>query len=527
MAAIAALIVVMALMSGRRTSEVELHMDSYNPAAGPNAKKGGIFEGFLEGFNKSLTRNKGGRTSRLTEELAKADLKLRVSEYVVLIIGLIVLLCAVLFLRFHNPVLALAGIPAGYFVPGFFLKFRQRRRLKAFNNQLGDTIVLLSNALKAGYSFAQAMATIAKSSSPPMADEFSRAVREMNLGVSVDDALQHMVKRIESEDFDLMVTAVQIHRVVGGNLAEILDTIAFTFLAFSGVFIAIQAVTAKPRQDLIAERLAQYRDHNLTLDEIELSLPFSERFIKPALERLGSVLTSRMAKNRQVVLQNKINLAGRPYALSVNGFEVFKVIAGIIVALLGFWIGGLLFSTSFPLRVGAAGLGFLVGRYLPDVWLNNKIKGRQKELRLALPNALDLLTISVEAGLGFDAAIGRLTEQFKNALSDEFAQVLNEIRLGRPRLEALDDMGRRSGVEELHTFIQALIQSEQLGVGIAKVLRIQSEEMRRRRRQRAEEQAAQAPLKMLFPMIGCIFPTLFIVLMGPAVIIIIHTFQHK
>jgi tight adherence protein C len=175
----------------------------------------------------------------------------------------------------------------------------------------------------------------------------------------------------------------------------------------------------------------------------------------------------------------------------------------------------------------ALGAGFFLGRYLPDVWLNNKLKARQKELRLALPNALDLLTISVEAGLGFDAAIGRLTEKFKNALSDEFAQVLNEIRLGRPRLEALDDMGRRSGVEELHTFIQALIQSEQLGVGIAKVLRIQSEEMRRRRRQRAEEQAAQAPLKMLFPMIGCIFPTLFIVLMGPAVIIIIHTFQHK
>ncbi|TME45189.1 MAG: type II secretion system F family protein [Chloroflexi bacterium] len=304
-------------------------------------------------------------------------------------------------------------------------------------------------------------------------------------------------------------------------------TIVFAFLAFSGVFIVVQAVTAKPRQDLIAERLAQYRDHNLTLDEIELSLPFSERFIKPALERIGSLLTSRMAKNRQVVLQNKLNLAGRPYGLSVNGFEVFKVIAGIVVALIAFWFGGLVFSKTFFLQLGATGVGFLLGRYLPDVWINNKIKARQKELRLALPNALDLLTISVEAGLGFDAAIGRLVEKFHNALSDEFAQVLNEIRLGRPRLEALDDMGRRSGVEELHTFIQALIQSEQLGVGIAKVLRIQSEEMRRRRRQRAEEQAAQAPLKMLFPMIGCIFPTLFIVLMGPAVIIIIHTFQHK
>jgi tight adherence protein C len=306
-----------------------------------------------------------------------------------------------------------------------------------------------------------------------------------------------------------------------------LFTVVFAFLAFSGVFIAVQAVTAKPRQDLIAERLAQYRDHNLTLDEIELSLPFSERFIKPALERISSLLTARMAKNRQTLLQNKLNLAGRPYGLTVNGFEVLKVMTGVGVALLAFWISGLLFPTNLLAKVGAAGAGFVLGRYLPDVMLNNKIKGRQKELRLALPNALDLLTISVEAGLGFDAAIGRLVEKFHNALTDEFAQVLNEIRLGRPRLEALDDMGRRSGVEELHTFIQALIQSEQLGVGIAKVLRIQSEEMRRRRRQRAEEQAAQAPLKMLFPMIGCIFPTLFIVLMGPAIIIIIHTFQHK
>ncbi|HEY8738014.1 MAG TPA: type II secretion system F family protein [Candidatus Dormibacteraeota bacterium] len=304
-------------------------------------------------------------------------------------------------------------------------------------------------------------------------------------------------------------------------------TIVFAFLAFSGVFIAVQAVTAKPRQDLIAERLAQYRDHNLTLDEIELSLPFSERFIKPALERIGSLLTSRMAKNRQLVVQNKINLAGRPYALSVNGFEVLKVIAGIVIALVALGLSGIMGANSLPIKGGALALGFVLGRFLPDLWLSNLIKGRQKELRLALPNALDLLTISVEAGLGFDAAIGRLTEKFKNALSDEFAQVLNEIRLGRPRLEALDEMGRRSGVEELHTFIQALIQSEQLGVGIAKVLRIQSEEMRRRRRQRAEEQAAQAPLKMLFPMIGCIFPTLFIVLMGPAVILIMHTFTHK
>src|SRR3977135_1831788 len=106
-------------------------------------------------------------------------------------------------------------------------------------------------------------------------------------------------------------------------------TIVFAFLAFSGIIIAMQAVTAKPRQDLIAERLSQYRDHNLTLDEIELSLPFSERFIERALERMCSFLTARMGKNQQIVVQNKINLAGRPYGLSVNGFEVVKAVVGI------------------------------------------------------------------------------------------------------------------------------------------------------------------------------------------------------
>jgi len=243
-AAVGVLIIFMGLAANRGSQDSELHMDAYNPSGGTG--KGGLVEGMLEGFNKRLTR-KGGRTSGLADELMRADLKLRVSEYVILVIGLIVVLVLVIYLRFHNVFLAIFGIPIGYFLPGFYLKFRQRRRLKAFNNQLGDTIVLLSNALKAGYSFAQAMATIAKSSSPPMSDEFGRAVREMNLGVGVDDALQHMVKRIESEDFDLMVTAVQIHRVVGGNLAEILDTIAFTIRERIRIQGEIRTLTAQAR----------------------------------------------------------------------------------------------------------------------------------------------------------------------------------------------------------------------------------------------------------------------------------------
>jgi tight adherence protein C len=232
-----------------------------------------------------------------------------------------------------------------------------------------------------------------------------------------------------------------------------------------------------------------------------------------------------VGRDRIVTIQNRLSLAGRPGNLTVNGFISLKLVAGIIVGVLAF----LLFSfanISLPLlpefigHIVLAAVAGIGGYAFPDLWLRQKVTARQKEIRLALPNALDLLTISVEAGLGFDAALVRVTEKYKNALAEEFTQVLNEVRLGRPRLEALDDMGRRVGVEELHSFIQALIQSEQLGVGIAKVLRIQSEEMRRKRRQRAEEQAAQASLKMLFPMIGCIFPTIFIVLMGPAVLII-------
>ena len=298
-----------------------------------------------------------------------------------------------------------------------------------------------------------------------------------------------------------------------------------------GIFMVFRGLATSPRQDLLETRLAQFRDQTVTLEEIELQQPFVERFIRPAMERLGAFMNSRVGRDRVSLVQNRLQLAGRPGNLTVNGFISLKLAAGVVSGVLGFLLGTLL-KIEVPV-FGQAGSGFLlglvfflVGYFFPELWLRQRVGERQKEIRLALPNALDLLTISVEAGLGFDAALVRVTEKYTNALAEEFTQVLNEVRLGRPRLEALDDMGRRVGVEELHSFIQALIQSEQLGVGIAKVLRIQSEEMRRKRRQRAEEQAAQASLKMLFPMVGCIFPTIFIVLMGPAVLVVVHTFAH-
>jgi tight adherence protein B len=183
----------------------------------------------------------------LQEQLAKADLKLRTSEYFMIQLGFVLSFGLLAWLRLGTPIAGVVAGAVGYFIPGFYVKFRMRKRLKAFNNQLGDTLVLLSNALKAGYSFAQAIDTVAKNAASPMSDEFARAVREMNLGGSVDEALQNMVRRIDSPDFDLVVTAVAIHRTVGGNLAEILDNIAYTIRERIRIKGEIQTLTAQAR----------------------------------------------------------------------------------------------------------------------------------------------------------------------------------------------------------------------------------------------------------------------------------------
>jgi len=272
--------------------------------------------------------------------------------------------------------------------------------------------------------------------------------------------------------------------------------------------------------DLLEARLAQFTEAGRavqSLAEVEMTLPFFDRVFRPVLERWGRRLASTSGQQRTQALQEKLNLAGRPWGLTVGGFLVLRIISVIFCGFIFLALAAVA-RMQMPLFLAGPLFGLLIGYLLPENLLSRRIRKRQKEILLALPSALDLLTISVEAGLGFDASLGRVCEKYRNALSAEFNQVLNEIRLGRPRLEALDDMGTRNKVEELNSFIQAVIQSEQLGVGIANVLRIQSEEIRRRRRQRAEETGQKAPLKMLFPMVCCIFPTLFVVLLGPAAI---------
>lgn len=302
-------------------------------------------------------------------------------------------------------------------------------------------------------------------------------------------------------------------------------TLVLAFVAALGIFFIVFGIASRPttRVDLLEDRLTRFSEHddpNATLRDIELSVPFLDRTLRPFLTRLNNALASRVAGSQQQALSDKINLAGRPWNLTVGGFVALRLATTLLLAIL-LYAAGSLSAMETPIIFLPPMAGMCLGYVLPTLVLSRKVRKRQREILKALPSALDLLTISVEAGLAFDAALARVTEKFSTALSGEFTQVLREIRLGRPRVDALEEMEKRIKVPEVTGFVQAIIQSDQLGVGIANTLRIQSEEIRRRRRQRAEEAGQKAPLKMLFPMVGCIFPTLFIVLLGPALLQVI------
>ena len=290
-----------------------------------------------------------------------------------------------------------------------------------------------------------------------------------------------------------------------------------------GIFIIFLGLARTPQVNtaqMVQQRLQVYGGEKpLTMEEVELQRPFSERFLRPAIERLGAALSRSTPAKARADLMNRLELAGRPGNLTPEDFGAVRIVSAAVLAAIGLGLGFLLGNTVY--LVVALAIGAILGYYLPVLWLKQKVDARRSEIQKGLPDAMDLLVIAVDAGLGFDAALARVTDKYKNALSEQFAKVLREVSLGRPRLEAMDEMGRSSGVEDLHNFIQAVIQSEQFGTGIGKILRIQADEMRRKRRQRAQEKAAQATLKMMLPMVGCIFPTLWIVLLGPAALILL------
>lgn len=280
-------------------------------------------------------------------------------------------------------------------------------------------------------------------------------------------------------------------------------------------------------KDPLEERLAEYieRGEQTSLEQIELSQPFVERVVYPAAKRFGDLAQRFTPQNALSETRGQLEMAGTPRWLDPTLFLASRFLSGVLLSALVL----LLFTVSptasvLSLRsILLAGLTLVLGFFVPNLLLNRRIRNRQQEIQNALPDALDLLTIAVEAGLGFDAAMKKVVDKWEDNLSLAFARVLQEIQLGRLRREALRDMSDRIGLSEMDSFVAAVIQSEQLGVSMARVLRVQSEAMRVKRRQRAEENAQRAPVKMLLPMAFLIFPTIIIILLGPAALQIMRS----
>jgi tight adherence protein C len=287
------------------------------------------------------------------------------------------------------------------------------------------------------------------------------------------------------------------------------------------LFIAI-GLAGSSRVDPVQARLTQLGSMQAkNLEELELQAPFLERTIRPLAGRLSGTVSRFTSSSFTDRTEKNLAMAGNPGDLRVADWLGIKAISAIVFAILFFLIFTFLLNTGFLLGVALGAAGIVVGYIAPEFWLGRRIKARQHAIVLQLPDALDLLTISVRAGLGFDAALAKVVEKMEGPLVDEFRRALAEVRVGKARREALRDIVPRTEVPPLTNFIGAIIQAEQLGVSISKVLQVQSEQLRIERRQRAEEMAAKAPIKMLFPLVGCIFPSLFIVILGPAIILIV------
>jgi tight adherence protein C len=304
-------------------------------------------------------------------------------------------------------------------------------------------------------------------------------------------------------------------------LMVVIGAVVLIGLAAALIRIGLRAPTGSGD---IQVRLEEYGGRTaapLTLEEIELSQPFSQRVIRPMLVTLSKQFSKLSPAKSRAAAEKQLELAGRPNNWGATEFLGLRIFVGIILGVLIFLVTSI--SFGFIQAVGASLLAVLLGYLAPLLWLRSKIRQRQSDIVKSLPDALDLLTITVEAGMGFDGAMQKVAEKWDNNLSKGFNKVIQEMRLGVVRKVALKNMEANMEVPDVTTFIAAIIQAEQLGVSIAKILRIQSEQMRIKRRQRAEAMAQKAPIKMLFPMVFLIFPSMFIILLGPAVLIIMET----
>ncbi|TET99865.1 MAG: type II secretion system F family protein [Dehalococcoidia bacterium] len=289
------------------------------------------------------------------------------------------------------------------------------------------------------------------------------------------------------------------------------------FLVFAAV-VSLVLGLARRASSVMEARMQDFRTRAVAPveGEADLSEPFAERVLVPGIEGLANVATSVLPARVLANIEKQLVMAGNP--MTLNAYVVFwmlsvSLMAGLVlVSVLVVW-------GTVGIEQAVAVLVFgVVGWMLPGTWLKGRVRRRQKEVLKALPDGLDLVTTCVGAGLGLDAALARVAEKSSGPLADELARMLREVAMGKLRREAMTEMSNRIGVEELTSFVNGVIQAEQLGVGIAQVLRVQADQMRTRRRQRVEQAAHEAPIKMIFPLVLFIFPAFMLVILGPAVI---------
>lgn len=272
-------------------------------------------------------------------------------------------------------------------------------------------------------------------------------------------------------------------------------------------------------QRTASDRLAVY---GRGTREETLSTPFAERAIAPVVLGLGRFLSRFTPTGYLEKIQKKLVYAGNPGNIDATAFVVVKVLLTILGFVATFFLRN---YGEGLLRILILGGPILLGFFGPDAWLQRKTDERKDQMLRMLPDTLDLLVISVEAGLGFDSALSRVVATVPGPLSEEFFRMLQETRVGVSRRDAMRHLMDRTDLDELRSFLLAMMQAEAFGVAIARVLRVQADEMRVKRRQRAQEKAFAAPVKLVFPLVFCIFPSLFIVLLGPAAIKIAETFS--
>jgi tight adherence protein C len=296
----------------------------------------------------------------------------------------------------------------------------------------------------------------------------------------------------------------------------------FALVLFGVVWAGLGVTRAREE---VAQRLALYgrTAGPGALRDQELAKPLAQRTIGPLVLAVSRFLRRFTPLGYLEKKQRQLVLAGNPGNLDAPAFVVIKLLATIAGVVAGFFLTG--YGSDTIQRMALFALPIALGFFGPDAWLTRKIAERADAMRKALPDVLDLLVISVEAGLGFDSALSRVVATVPGPLSEEFFRMLQETRVGVSRRDAMRHLMERTDLEELRSFILAMIQAEAFGVTIARVLRVQADEMRVKRRQRAQEKAFAAPVKLVFPLVFCIFPSLFIVLLGPAAIQIAEAFS--